>query len=569
MRTLLSALLLATLTSTPAAAFTLPTVPHLTVLRHGTIFTGDPAAPFAESIAILGDRVLVAGDDDLVALIALFASKRVELGGRAVIPGINDAHVHVVVPPGAYLNAPDFIPGPGPDLAAVQGLLAGGAAQIPAGQWLFAFVGSAVSDDPAVERFALDAVTPHHPVALFAWSGHGIWLNTRALTVLGISPTEPDPFGGFWTRYDSGNGEGSLAPPGLLASGDLITGQAHEYAEFRVRKALLDQVPDPVLVGMYQGYAAAAARLGVTSIQDMAVGLTHHRATRVIAAANVGLRVRSMCFPLALDEPCRAGPIAPRVTASGVKWISDGTPIERLAYLDGEYADRPGESGFFDLGDALPQILDAHLDEPAVSDQLLFHAVGDGAIGHILDALDAYTTGPAHHRKNPWKARRTRIEHGDLLPMADIARVARLGVVIVQNPLHFTLTGLYLERFDAQTFNELEPMRSLLAAGVPLALGSDSIGVPSNPYLDMFLAIIHPTRPSEGLTLVQAVTAYTRGSAFAEYAEQHKGRLVTGQLADLAVLSQDIFALPPTALPATTSVLTLVGGQVIWDAGQL
>jgi predicted amidohydrolase YtcJ len=140
---------------------------------------------------------------------------------------------------------------------------------------------------------------------------------------------------------------------------------------------------------------------------------------------------------------------------------------------------------------------------------------------------------------------------------------------VVQNPTHFTLTTVFAQRFDDATFAALEPMRSLLEHDIPLALGSDAIGQPGNPFIDMLFAIVHPTHPSEGLTITQAVRAYTSGSAHAELAEHRKGVLAPGRLADLAVLSQDIFTASPFALPATTSVLTIVGGEVVWDAGVL
>ena len=147
----------------------------------------------------------------------------------------------------------------------------------------------------------------------------------------------------------------------------------------------------------------------------------------------------------------------------------------------------------------------------------------------------------------------------DLLP-----RAARLGVVVVQNPTHFTIGELLVERFGVR--HRYQPLRSLLQAGVRLALGSDG---PMNPFLNILLASTHPARPEEALTRVQALDAYTRGSAFAEHAEGEKGTLAPGQLADLAVLSRDIFQVHADELPATTSVLTIVGGQVVHDAGLL
>jgi hypothetical protein len=204
-----------------------------------------------------------------------------------------------------------------------------------------------------------------------------------------------------------------------------------------------------------------------------------------------------------------------------------------------------------------------HRHGPARRHQMLFHSVGDEAIDGVLDAMEE-TGGAA-----VWQHRRTRIEHGDLLFPWDYGRARDLGVVVVQNPTHFALAPVFAERFVPAVFNELEPMQSLLAEGIPLAIGTDGIGVPQSPFVNLFLAMIHPTHPSEGLTLEQALVAFTRGAAYAELTEHRKGTLAPGRAADLAVLSQDIFHVPPPAIPATGSLLTMVGGRVVWDAGVL
>lgn len=524
-------------------------VPHRTVLHGGSVFTGDPAAPWAQAIAIEGDRVVATGTSAALLAAAPAGTTRIDLGGRLVIPGINDAHVHVVVPEGDYLNAPDFIPGPGPTLADVEALLAGGAAATPTGTWLFAFIGSNIFDDPSATRFALDTVTPAHPVALFAWTGHGIWLNTAAMTALQIASNEPDPFGGHFRRV-----------PGS----DVITGEAHEYAEFGIRRKLLALVPDAEIVAQYQAFAQTAVRLGYTSLQDMAVGLTHARALGALRKAHLPLRVRSICFPLSQDEACQLDVDDGLVRGAGVKWITDGTPVERLAFVGTPYADRPGEVGAPDLpAAALRAQLTAHAKGPAPRHQLLFHSVGDAAIGLVLDAADATGGGPI------WHDRRLRIEHGDLLFPQDFARARRLGAIVVQNPTHFTLAPVFAQRFVPAVLGNLEPLASLVSAGIPLALGTDGIGAPQSPFLNLLLATIHPSHPSEALTLAQALAAFTRGSAYAEFEDQRKGTLVPGRVADLAVLSQDIFHIAPGDIPATTSELTVVAGRVVWDSGVL
>ena len=534
----------------PAAA---ASPPARTILHHGNIFTGAPGEGFAEAISITGDHVVAVGTSAALLAHAKAGTRLVDLGGRTVIPGLNDAHVHVVVPQGTYVNSPAFIPGPGPTLAEVEASIAAAAAATPPGTWLFGFVGTNVFDDDQANRFSLDTVSPDHPIALFAWTGHGTWLNSKALDTLAIADDETDPFGGHYER---------------VAGTAILTGEVHEYAEYGVRRKLLSFLSDANLVTQYQAFASSAVRFGFTSLQDMAVGLTRERALVALRAAHLPLRVRSMCFPLTPGESCEVtsddhgGDDRSLLTVSGVKWVADGTPVERLAFVETPYADRPGRVGAPDLPDAaLHAMLAQHEHGPLPENQMLFHSVGDGAIHAVLDAME----DTASHAS--WRGRRTRIEHGDLLFPKDFDRAHDLGVVIVQNATHLALTPVFAQRFTPAVFSELEPLRSLLDVGIPLALGTDGIGAVSNPFVDLFLATIHPTHPSEALTIEQAVRAYTRGSAYAEFEERRKGTLAPGQLADLAVLSQDIFHAPPPAIPATVSVLTMVNGVIVWSSG--
>jgi hypothetical protein len=525
-----------------------------TILHNGHVFTADPARPWATAVVVEGGHIAAVGDDGDVLPSAGDGTILYDLGGRTVVPGLDDAHVHVLAPPIPLVDDPSFIPGPGPTLSEILGNVQAAAETSPPGTWLSALVGVNVTEDPATTRFALDTVAGDHPVVLLAWWGHGTWLNTAAMTELGIGEQEPDPFGGFYSRV-----------PGT----SILTGEAHEYAEYVIRRKLYDRAPDAALVAQYQAHAATAVALGLTSIQDMAVGLTADRAASVVAQAELPIRVREICFPLSPGEGCgdrdgSDGHADSMLRRSGIKWITDGTPIERLASVETAYADLPGWFGNADIpADPLHALLLAGQKGSPRVNQMLFHSVGDAAIDRVLDGMEA-TGGPA-----AWAGRRTRIEHGDLLFAGNFGRMRDLGVMIVQNPTHFTLAPIFAQRLEPSVFAAMEPLRTLLDEGIPLALGSDAVGQPPHPWLDVFLATIHPTHPSEAITVEEAVTAYTRGAAYAELAEDRKGSLSPGKLADLAVLSQDPFSVPPPAIPGTTSVLTMVGGKIVFDAGVL
>ncbi|WP_394829478.1 amidohydrolase [Pendulispora albinea] len=524
-----------------------------TLYHHGRIFTGDPRQPWANALGVCGEWIVFAGSDhgaDDGARGSWF--ERVDLEGRTVVPGIHDAHTHVLGIPGKRLNDTSFVPGPGPRLDAVLALVRDGVRANPPGTLLVVMIGDAILADPTATRAALDPASPDHPVILRSWTGHGTVINTAAMRMLGIDETEPDPFGG---RY--------LRAPGT----QVITGVVQEYAEHGLNRRLFDRMRDDELLTVYRTYAERAVQLGYTSIQDIPLGLTHARTASVLRAANLPLRVRSICFPLTPNEPCETAPSdAPRgskLTWGGLKWITDGTPLERNAFLREPYADAPDFFGIFNFSEsALHTQLRRSLGHDRARDQPIFHAVGDAALDEVLDAASRFGA-------RAWRGRRFRIEHGDLIYADHIARLRRLEAIVVQNPLHLGIPDLMHQRLGPARAEIMQPLRTLLRTGVGLAFGTDAIGAVQTPWLDLLLAITHPTNPSEALTLEQALTAYTRGAAFAEFTDDRKGTLAPGMLADFAVLSQDVFRVTPAQLPATRSVLTVIGGKVVWDAGAL
>jgi len=160
---------------------------------------------------------------------------------------------------------------------------------------------------------------------------------------------------------------------------------------------------------------------------------------------------------------------------------------------------------------------------------------------------------------------RPRIEHGDMTQASDFDRAKRMGVIIVQNPSHFMIPQYMLPRLGADRLKRTTIVRSIVDAGVPFALGSDG---PMNPFLNIMFATINANNPPQALTREQALMAFTSRSAAAEFAENEKGTLKKGMLADMALLSQDIFKVPPPELPKPVNVLTIVNGRVVHETRQ-
>ena len=185
--------------------------------------------------------------------------------------------------------------------------------------------------------------------------------------------------------------------------------------------------------------------------------------------------------------------------------------------------------------------------------QLLFHAAGELPIEKFFAAMHAISAD--------WPAKRVRIEHGDFISEF-LPDAKRFRVVVVQNPAHFMLAELVRARYGPERLRNFQMFRSLIEMGIPVAIGSDG---PINPWLNMMFAEMHPNNPHEATTREQTLVAYTRGSAYAEFAEREKGTIAPGMLADLAVLSQDIFKVPMPELSNTESLLTIVDGRLAYE----
>ncbi|HYO77159.1 MAG TPA: amidohydrolase family protein [Thermoanaerobaculia bacterium] len=497
------------------------TQPEL-VLTNGKVFTADDGRPWAEAVAIGGDRILRVGTTAEIGALAGARTTRIDLGGRVVVPGINDAHVHepwgsstksVKAPPRA---TPEQVLNAVRDAVAVE----------PAGTWLTASIAPELQDDPAWTRAALDAIAPRHPVSLHSLGGHARLLNTAALRAWNIGDGDPDPKGGRYGRADG-----------------RLNGWVYEHALWVNDARAVAALPDDTLVSSMREFAQEAMRFGITSVQSMPL-MSNNRAQRLEKQADVPLRWRWMEFQL--------GGVQARPTHT-VKYVLDGTPIERGAALRAPWVDRPQWSGALNYTDADMRTM---LEAAAQSDaQLVLHISGDLPLQKLFALMQDV---PAN-----WPAKRLRIEHGDFMG-GFLDEGARFQTVHVINPSHMMLPQLFAQRLDPARLKTFAAARSVLARGIPLAIGSDG---PINPWLNVMFATMNPANPAEALTREQAILAYTRGSAFAERMETQKGSLTPGKLADLAVLSQDVFTVAPPELSKTQSVLTIIGGKIVLREG--
>lgn len=552
----LSRTILIALVGSIAIAFAAQQAPPDIVLLNGKIFTSDTAHLYVQALAIRGDRVIATGDSSKIAALAGPRTKRIDLGGRTVIPGINDAHYHLGVSPADEVHL--RFKSPDPTLAEVSEAIRAAIPETHEETIIHGFVGPTAYTDLQLNRNFLDKLVPDRPIILRTVSGHASVLNSAALAKFGIYEGEKDPVGGKYDRTADGR----------------LTGVVREYAAFDVERKLADLATEPDAVRELRDRLFGLAKVGITSIQNMSNAIPPERCIALLEKIPTPIRVRVIRMPMstASGRDTEEGLVVLHhhsglVTVTGTKWMLDGTPLE------GTFATRQTQADFFTevreaqrsdsvavaidhafaalgLTFARPQI-SAMLEESLKEkDQLIVHVSGYPSASAMLDAMES------RGGKRTWAYRRVRFEHGDGLFPDLLARVKEMGIIVVQNPSHSA---------HRMKVAQARPLKSVLVAGIPLALGSDSGGY-VNPFADIMLAAIHPDRPSEAITREQAVIAYTATSAYAEFAEKDKGTLEPGKLADLAVLSQDIFTIPAQELPKTESVLTLVGGKAVYDA---
>jgi predicted amidohydrolase YtcJ len=518
-----------------------------TVLIRGNVFTGTPEGLYVEAIALQGPRILAVGTSEKISSMAGPATKVIDLAGRLVIPGINDSHLHFQEDPiGIKVDFGSMEP----TCSHALELLQQAAAKVPRGTLLSGTIGPEAFFDPACTAAALDRVAPGDAVVLGTWTPHAGILNQAAAKRFGIDTSAPPPMAGWY---------------GKDLKSQHWDGVVHQGAWFRIFDMLMSEPSgqEARLRRLLEG----DARWGITSITL----IEFHPALRVaqLLAINSPLRVRLVPALAYQEQNRRRRPeyppvpaqLADRVSVSGEKWLLDSGTIERSGAMRAPYADDPTNSGQIDFP---VEEMRAILEEAKRRNrQLLLHVIGDRTIETLLTLMEE--TGGA----KAWAKQRLRIEHGDGLMPDLIPRAERLGLIVVQNPMHFTFGELFLRRLGPERLAVFQPFRSLLDAGIPLVIASDGVtDTPLlNPYLNIMLATVYPGKPQQSLTLLQALKAYTETAAYAEFAEKSKGRLEPGKLADLAVLSQDIFHVPSADLPKTESLLTIVGGRVAYASG--
>jgi len=522
------------------------------VLRGGRVFAGR-GLPWGTAIAVAGERVLAIGSDPEIARLVTPRTRIVELRGRLVVPGFNDAHVHLLDGGFGLLSVALRDARDEQDFARRVGAHA---RTLAPGTWILngnwdheAWPGKALPT-----RASIDPVTPDHPVFVNRLDGHMALANTLALRLAGITRDTRDPEGGTIVRDASGEPTGILKDNAM----DLVWIRVPEPSREMNRRAARAALQE-------------AARLGVTSLQDNSSidALPTYQDLREAGDLTARLNVWR---PIgALDAlrsvGIRSGLGDDWIRVGALKILSDGSMGAGTAAFFEPYADDPATTGLL-----LYPVLELDrliLEADAAGFQLAVHAIGDRANRLVLEAFEKAT------RSNGPRERRFRIEHAQVVAAPDLERFKALGVIASIQPSHCIDDMRWAEkRIGRERCRGAYRFRSFLDAGIPAAFGTDWYVEPLDPRIGLYAALTREFSeggpaggwfPEERLDLEQAIDLYTRGSAHAEFTEKVKGTLEPGRLADLVVFHRDLFALPPREILTTPVDLTVVGGRVVFE----
>lgn len=514
-----------------------------TLWKNGSFVTLDPARPRAEALVVKDGRITYVGDPKEAADKAGPEADLRDLGGRAVVPGFNDNHVHAVIL-GDHALAPDL---GGLDGRRIVELLRERFADAPPGRVLMAYNWDYPAC-PAPRKEILDEAFPRNPVVLSQFSGHAQWLNSAALRAIGIAKGRRDPPRGQVLRDADGE------PTGIVRDlGDTALSRA------RFKSIFFDaEMRDRRLAIALETFR----RHGITSVQDntwfypelFSLAALRRRGELTARFSSWSLGRRAWTTPAMRALGALGGFDREWVRPGPVKYFLDGAFSTRTACLCEPYADDPGEGLCSDPSAPIAEL--EYLARARL--QGAFHIIGDRGIAIFLDAYEQVLM-----RHPRIEALRIRIEHAQLVRPEDIPRLRDLHLLVSAQPSALGSPEKDERLLGSERARRAYPYRSLLDASVPLSFGSDIPGEATcDPLLHIHMAANR--NGPERISALEALRCYTMGSSYAEFMEDRKGALRAGMLADFVVLSQDITQIAPGLIKDTVVEETVVGGKSVY-----
>ncbi len=528
------------------------------VLKNGKIFLGQGQG-FAQALAVWGGKILASGSDgDIDALVGT-GTRVIDLAGRTAIPGVNDAHQHMLSLGLAQLEI-DLRAEVVSTLDELLREVKAKADQVGPGEWIVGgrYDHFALDVNRQPYREELDQVAPDNPVLLVRTCGHIGVANSKALELAGIDEDTKDPPGGHLVRE---NGR--------------LTGELQETAKGLVQAAM----PDSTLAELVEGLEAGGDLLlsyGITSVMDAGVGFKQDYLDLIAyqeARRQGRLKVRSYLSLTggpsgiagrAYDNGLLTGFGDEFLKIGSVKLFTDGSAGGRTAAMNDPYQCNCGNRGLFIYEDA--EIFGYVEEYHRKGYQVSMHAIGDAAIDQGLRALEAAQS--AH----PSEDRRHRIEHCSFTTPEQIETMRRLGALPAPQPIFIYEFGdLYVDVLGEARPASSYPMRSWIDAGLRPSASSDTPVSDFNPFKNLYAMVTRKTNrgttlgAGEAIGMEEAVHALTMNGAYGSFSERRKGDLSVGMLADIAVLDRDIFTVDVEEMREGQVDLTILDGDVVFE----
>jgi predicted amidohydrolase YtcJ len=524
---------------------------------HGRIYTNDPQQPWAAAMGIAGGKIRCIGSLEHILLDCgggVEGAEIVQLKGKFVMPGFNDAHVHLG---GAgadlltvRLNGADSV-------AKVQKRVADAVALRKEGEWIkgSGWDHTLWPEKKFPNREQLDVVAPRNPVFLTHISGHVAVANSLALKLAGITRETPNPAGGLIERDAEGQ------PTGMLEEN-----AAMQLVEMKVPESTPEQRRAGILLAL-----ADAARNGVTSVQDYSDWDDFNIYRQIKEEGKLTVRITEwLNFTLPLHDllnlRSEGGTTDPWLKTGALKGFTDGAMGTRTAALLAPFSDDPSTSGVL-IHDPV-KLRAMAIERDKAGFQLAFHAIGDRANRLALDVFEAVA------QVNGPRDRRDRIEHAQLVAPGDFPRFAALKVIASMQPSHETSDMRWTEdRVGPERAKGSYAWATMLRNGARLAFGTDYDVEPISPMRGLYACVTRELpeggpkdgwQPQEKISLEDCIRAYTSGSAYAEFEEGKKGELKTAEYADFIILSTDLTKAPPADYVKIRVLQTVVGGRTVY-----
>jgi predicted amidohydrolase YtcJ len=536
--------------------------PGTVAIVNARIWTGEDARPWAQALVIDGETLALVGSNEEARKAT--AAQVVDAGGRLIVPGFTDAHVHFISG-GFGLASVQLRDASTPEEFAAR--IKAFAATVPAGTWIMGGDWDhTLWGGELPTREWIDSVTPNHPVWINRLDGHMSLANGVALKLAGISRATKDVPGGAIVRDRKGE------PTGILKDNAM---------------SLVDAVVPAASAEMNDRALLAAMKYvneqGVTTVHNMGTWGDLDTFARAAKAKTLTTRIYAVT-PLAEWERLRDAVAVKTyggadgrgdewLRVGGLKGFMDGSLGSHTAAFEEPFADAPKDRGL--LVNPPEKMYEWISGADKAGLQVMVHAIGDRAIGMLLDIYERV------EQEDGARDRRFRVEHTQHLRESDIPRFAQLGIIASMQPYHAIDDGRWAEQFIGKRIATTYAFRSLLDAKALLAFGSDWSVAPATPLEGIYAAVTRRTLddknpggwvPAQKISVEEALRAYTVGGAYASFDESRKGTLSAGKLADLVLIDRNLFEIPPEQIRDAKVITTVVGGKVVsgaWPTSQV